>query len=70
MIGGTAALALTLYMLAAQMQLVTIAVVLSSLYPVVPVWLGIIVLHEKLSVRQVVGLLAAAVAVSLISVGD
>lgn len=68
-IGGTAALALTLYMLAAQLQLVTIAVVLSSLYPVIPVLLGITMLSERLSARQVVGLLAAGAAVCLISVG-
>lgn len=67
--GGIAALALTCYMLAAQLQLVTIAVVLSSLYPVIPVLLGITLLHEKLTPRQLIGLVAAGIAVSLITVG-
>lgn len=68
-IGGTAALALTLYMLAAQLQIVTIAVVLSSLYPVIPVLLGITLLGETLTLRRLLGLAAAGVAVGLITLG-
>ena len=67
--GGIAALALTLYMLAAQRELVTIAVVLSSLYPVVPVLLGITLLREGLTLRQGTGLAAATIAVVLITTG-
>ena len=67
--GGIAALALTLYMLAAQQGLVTIAVVLSSLYPVVPVLLGITLLREGLTPRQGTGLAAATIAVVLITMG-
>lgn len=66
-IGGVAALALTSYMFAAQLQLVTVAVVLSSLYPVVPVLLGIGFLRERLDSRQAAGLCAAAAAVVLIT---
>ncbi|WP_026536551.1 DMT family transporter [Arthrobacter sp. H14] len=69
LIGGTAALALTLYMLAAQLQLTTIAVVLSSLYPVIPVLLGITLLREKLTGRQILGLIGAGAAVGLITLG-
>ncbi|HET8794949.1 MAG TPA: DMT family transporter [Arthrobacter sp.] len=69
LIGGTAALALTLYMLAAQLQLTTIAVVLSSLYPVIPVLLGITLLREKLTGRQILGLIGAGTAVILITLG-
>ena len=68
-VGGTAALALTLYMLAAHRQLVTIAVVLSSLYPVIPVVLGVTVLGESISTRQMTGLVGAGAAVALITLG-
>lgn len=69
LIGGIAALALTLYMLATQLQLTTIAVVLSSLYPVIPVLLGITLLRERLTGRQVAGLAGAGAAVVLITLG-
>jgi len=65
--GASAALALVLYLLATRQQIVTIAVVLSSLYPVVPVLLGIVALRERLSWRQVAGLVAALVAVGLVT---
>jgi drug/metabolite transporter (DMT)-like permease len=64
--GGTATLALLLYLLATRQQLVVVAVVLSSLYPAIPVLLGITALHERLSRSQAVGLLAAAAAVGLL----
>ncbi|MPV36620.1 DMT family transporter [Georgenia subflava] len=67
--GGMAALGLTLYMLATREQLMTIAVVLSSLYPVLPVLLGITVLRERLTARRSLGLAGAAVAVVLITLG-
>jgi drug/metabolite transporter (DMT)-like permease len=65
--GGVAALALVCYLLAARTQLVTVAVVLSSLYPVIPVLLGITALRERLTARQVAGLVGAAVAVVLLT---
>ncbi|MTD53921.1 EamA family transporter [Amycolatopsis pithecellobii] len=67
--GAAAALALVCYLLATRLQLVVIAVVLSSLYPAIPVLLGITVLHERLSRRQVTGLAAATVAVLLLALG-
>lgn len=67
--GGCAALALVSYLLATQQQLVTIAVVLSSLYPVIPVLLGLTVLHERLTRRQVLGLFATGVAIVLLTAG-
>ncbi|TNC27741.1 EamA family transporter [Amycolatopsis alkalitolerans] len=67
--GALAALALACYLLATRQQLVVIAVVLSSLYPAIPVLLGITVLRERLSSRQVTGLLAAAAAVVLLALG-
>ncbi|SDM21553.1 EamA family transporter [Allokutzneria albata] len=65
--GAAAALALILFRLAAQQQLVAIAVVLSSLYPAIPVLLGITALRERLSRRQAFGLVAAAIAIPLLA---
>ncbi len=67
--GATAALALVCYLLATRQQLVVIAVVLSSLYPAIPVLLGITVLRERLARWQAVGIVGAAVAVGLLVFG-
>jgi len=67
--GGIAALALVCYLLATRTQLVTVAVVLSSLYPVIPVLLGITALRERLTARQVAGLAGSAAAVVLLTSG-
>jgi drug/metabolite transporter (DMT)-like permease len=67
--GGTATLALVLYLLATREQLMTVAVVLSSLYPVIPVLLGILFLGERLNTGQRLGLVAAAAAIVLITAG-
>jgi drug/metabolite transporter (DMT)-like permease len=67
--GCCAALALVTYLLATRQQLVSIAVVLSSLYPVIPVLLGLTVLRERLGLGQTMGLVGAGVAVGLLSVG-
>ncbi|WP_405513671.1 EamA family transporter [Streptomyces canus] len=64
-----AALGLILYLLAAQRQLLAVAVVLASLYPALPVILGLALLHERLSRKQVVGLAGAGVATVLLSLG-
>ncbi|TQC49608.1 DMT family transporter [Rhodococcus sp. WS4] len=65
--GAAAALALIAYLLATREQLASVAVVLSSLYPVVPVMLGITVLRERLIPTQAVGLVAAGSAVALLA---
>ncbi|MDL4819355.1 EamA family transporter [Actinomadura opuntiae] len=65
--GAVAAAALAFYLLATRQQLVVIAVVLSSLYPVVPVLWGVTALRERLSAGQVAGLVAAAAAVLLLT---
>ncbi|GAA2168645.1 EamA family transporter [Actinomadura napierensis] len=65
--GAVAAAALAFYLLATREQLVVIAVVLSSLYPVVPVLWGVTALRERLSAGQVAGLVAAAAAVLLLT---
>jgi drug/metabolite transporter (DMT)-like permease len=65
--GSLAALALVSYLSATRTQFLAVAVVLSSLYPVVPVLLGIAALRERLQRRQVVGLVGALAASVLIA---
>jgi uncharacterized membrane protein len=67
--GAVAAAGLTLYMVATRQGIMAVAVVLSSLYPVIPVLLGVVVLRERLTGRQVLGLLGAAVTVALVASG-
>lgn len=67
--GGAAALALSCYLLATRHQLVVIAVVLSSLYPVLPVLLGVTMLRERLGWQQITGLVGATAAIGLLTVG-
>ncbi|MFF4056355.1 EamA family transporter [Streptomyces sp. NPDC001668] len=69
LVGAGAALGLILYLLAAQRQLLAVAVVLASLYPALPVILGLALLHERLSRRQVAGLVGAGLATVLLSLG-
>jgi drug/metabolite transporter (DMT)-like permease len=69
LVGAGAALGLVLYLLAAQRQLLAVAVVLASLYPALPVILGLALLHEKVTRRQTAGLLGAAMATVLLSIG-
>ncbi|MFF2454714.1 EamA family transporter [Isoptericola sp. NPDC058082] len=66
--GVLAAAALVCYLLAARTELVAVAVTLSALYPVVPVLVGLTLLHERLTRRQALGL-ALALAASLLVVG-
>jgi drug/metabolite transporter (DMT)-like permease len=65
--GLLAALALVCYLLATRTQMLAVAVVLSSLYPVVPVVLGVTALRERLRPGQTAGLLAALTATVLIA---
>ncbi|MFF5981967.1 EamA family transporter [Streptomyces olindensis] len=69
LIGAGAALGLVLYLLAAQQQLLAVAVVLASLYPALPVVLGLALLRERVSRRQILGLLGAGVATVLLTLG-
>lgn len=65
--GVLAAVALGAYLVAAQSEFVTVAVVLSSLYPLVPAVVGVAVLGERLSRAQVLGLVVALAAAVLIA---
>ncbi|MFD7713248.1 EamA family transporter [Streptomyces sp. NPDC059785] len=62
---GTTAIAL--YTLAAREQLLSVAVVLTALYPAIPVLLGVTVLRERLTRARTLGLVCAAAAIALIS---
>lgn len=66
--GAVAAAALVLYLQATREQLTVIAVVLSSLYPVVPVLAGVAWLRERLSAAQTVGLIGAGTSVVLLTI--
>ncbi|MFC9359551.1 EamA family transporter [Rhodococcus sp. NPDC057014] len=66
--GVLAATALAAYLYALRTEFVTVAVVLSSLYPVVPVIVGIVFLNERLRRSQALGLVAALIATVLIAV--
>ena len=68
-IGLLTAVALVCYLFSTHDQEVAIAVVLASLYPVLPVLLGLTVLREKVSASQAVGLVAAGCAIPLLAVG-
>lgn len=65
--GVLAAAALTAYLYALQTEFITVAVVLSSLYPVVPVIVGLLFLGERLRRSQALGLAAALTATVLIA---
>lgn len=66
--GVLAATALAAYLYALRTEFVTVTVILSSLYPVVPVIVGLLFLHERLRRSQAIGLVAAMVATVLIAV--
>jgi drug/metabolite transporter (DMT)-like permease len=52
---------------ATETQFLAVAVVLSSMYPVVPVLLGVTALHERLRFSQTLGLAGALSAMVLIT---
>ncbi|MCQ4205578.1 EamA family transporter [Streptomyces longispororuber] len=68
-IGAGAALGLVLYLLAAQRQMLAVVVVLASLYPVLPVVLGIRLLHERVDRRRAAGLVGTLAATVLLALG-
>lgn len=69
LIGGGAAVGLVLYLMATRQEMLAVAVAVASLYPAVPVLLGLTVLQERVTRVQVVGLVGALAAVVLLSVG-
>lgn len=69
LVGALAAGASVLYLFATQSGLLTVAAVLTSLYPVFTVLLAATVLRERVSGWQAIGLGLAAVTVSLVALG-
>lgn len=67
--GALAAAANILYYLATQAGMLSIVVVVASLYPAVTVAMAVLVLHERPNRRQAVGLALTAAAVALIALG-
>lgn len=68
-VGACSALATVLFQLAVRAQLVSLASVITSLYPALTVALAAIVLHERVNRVQAGGLGLAAAAVALVAVG-
>jgi drug/metabolite transporter (DMT)-like permease len=69
LVGVIAAAATVLFQLASQSGLLTIASVLSSLYPAFTVLLAVLVLREHIHRGQAVGLAMAGAAVTLVALG-
>jgi drug/metabolite transporter (DMT)-like permease len=69
LVGVIAAAATVLFQLASQSGLLTIASVLSSLYPAFTVLLAVLVLREHIHRGQAVGLAMAGTAVTLVALG-
>ena len=67
--GALGTLATVLYLLATRQELLSVAVVLSALYPAVPVLLALTVLRERITRSQSAGLLSAGAALALIALG-
>ncbi|MER8153663.1 EamA family transporter [Streptomyces sp. NPDC094472] len=65
--GVLGTVATVLYLLATRQELLSVAVVLSALYPAVPVLLALTFLRERITRPQAVGLLGAGVAIGLIA---
>ncbi|MGV9798336.1 EamA family transporter [Mycobacterium sp. NPDC003449] len=68
-VGAAGSVAIVLYLLATQDQLLALATVLAALYPAIPVVLALVFLHEKLAPPQIFGLTLTAVSIALISLG-
>lgn len=68
-VGALSTAATVMFLLATQTGLLTVAAVLSSLYPAATVLLAALLLHERIGRSQGAGLALAAVAVGLVAAG-
>jgi len=69
-IGALASISLAFYLLATRLSMMTITVVLASLYPVIPSILAIYILKERITTKQKLGLVLAILAVMLITMPE
>lgn len=65
--GAIGTIAIILYLVATQQQMMTIVVVLSALYPAIPVMLALLFLKERTNRTQAIGLLGAGLAIALLA---
>lgn len=65
--GAVGTVAVMLYLLATKQQMLAVAVVLAALYPAVPVVLALLLLGERITRAQLLGLLCAAAAIASLS---
>ncbi|MCI2417042.1 DMT family transporter [Saccharopolyspora sp. K220] len=65
--GAIGTVAIILYLLATTQQMMAVAVVLAALYPAIPVILALLLLDERISRAQLLGLLCAAATIALLS---
>ena len=70
LVGCLGAVSTVAYFLATNAGLLSIVVVLTSLYPAVTVVLAVVVTHEKIGRRQAIGLGLACAAIALIVLGQ
>ncbi|MDQ2674473.1 MAG: DMT family transporter, partial [Chloroflexota bacterium] len=68
-VGALAAGASVAFLFATQSGLLTVAAVITSLYPVFTILLAATVLRERIHGTQAIGLLLSGIAVSMIAVG-
>lgn len=68
-VGALSTAATVLFLLATQTGLLTVAAVLSSLYPATTVLLAALVLHERIGRTQGIGLVLAGLAIGLVAAG-
>lgn len=68
-VGALGSVGIVLYLAATRQQLLSLATVLSALYPAIPVVLAVLVLRERLSTAQTLGLCCTAAAIALITLG-
>ncbi|WP_311945592.1 EamA family transporter [Halomonas piscis] len=68
--GATSALGLVLYTMAKEGQLVIVSVLIVSMYPLVPVMLGVIYLQEKISSIRILGIALSLSSITVLTLGS
>lgn len=68
-VGAAGSIAIYVYLVATHQQLLALATVLAALYPAIPVVLALLLLHERLSRQQMLGLAFTGTSIALIALG-